>query len=562
FRRLGPEGSRTSELSASPGSSQSKLGFFGRAYALTSVVEEQEGAFDIELQLIGPGIDSGNELALEALTQVAMTQVPDAASQPCLVAGAGRLLVLWAQDGSTADDLQVHGRILSDPPAPASELSFEPGGTVDITPGGLLQPSTLHDFQRTSQIHLMDDDVPVTRLLQADRGSVDLSSVNLGETLYQTDFSLTIEMGGVSMEAASGRIEYRVRAKSGSTAIMDGIMAEFAADPMILALVPGQFQDISSELLDTTVAWASLLPGEGDGMVLGETFRLPLQLHVDEDYRIVQPELNLTDSFLKSFYRTPSSGGPLEIISSVLSLRGRSESSISLNLQVEGEPPPPELTESLHFAQFGGGGGLASQLILSNPADAATVVQLEMFDQDGDPLLLPVNGMETDGTLQADLPAGGVRIFQTVEEGELLFGSLTVRSEHPIGGVVLFGGLFGLAGVGSSQPLDSFQVPVEVQGLTRRTGLAIRNLASQEVQLDLTLTDQDGAPQAAAQLDLAPFGQDSRFTDEIEWDAMIDFSNFLGQIIVTTSEGQVAATAIQVRPNQFASLPVIPRPSP
>ena len=45
------------------------------------------------------------------------------------------------------------------------------------------------------------------------------------------------------------------------------------------------------------------------------------------------------------------------------------------------------------------------------------------------------------------------------------------------------------------------------------------------------------------------------FIDEIPWDHAVDFSNFMGLIRVKPS-GKIAATVVQTRPGQFATMPV------
>ena len=54
---------------------------------------------------------------------------------------------------------------------------------------------------------------------------------------------------------------------------------------------------------------------------------------------------------------------------------------------------------------------------------------------------------------------------------------------------------------------------------------------------------------------LAPNGHLSQFIDEIPWDQEIDFSDFMGLIRVKPS-GKIAATVVQTRPGQFATMPV------
>ena len=85
------------------------------------------------------------------------------------------------------------------------------------------------------------------------------------------------------------------------------------------------------------------------------------------------------------------------------------------------------------------------------------------------------------------------------------------------------------------------------------------NLTSETVTLDLELVDPDGNMLATARLDgdnaLAPNGHLSLFIDQIPWDQQIDFSDFMGLIRVKPS-GKIAATVVQTRPGQFATMPV------
>ncbi len=77
---------------------------------------------------------------------------------------------------------------------------------------------------------------------------------------------------------------------------------------------------------------------------------------------------------------------------------------------------------------------------------------------------------------------------------------------------------------------------------------------------DLELVDPDGNFLATATLEggnaLAPNGQLSWFVDQIPWDHEIDVSDFMGLIRVKPS-GKIAATAVQTRPGQFATMPVV-----
>ena len=113
-------------------------------------------------------------------------------------------------------------------------------------------------------------------------------------------------------------------------------------------------------------------------------------------------------------------------------------------------------------------------------------------------------------------------------------------------------------------------LPLRLVGIQRKktseeginTGIAIMNLTGETVTLDLELVDPDGNVLATAKLDgenaLAPNGHLSLFVDQIPWSTQIDFSDFMGLIRVTPS-GKIAATVVQTRPGQFATMPVAPQ---
>ena len=53
-------------------------------------------------------------------------------------------------------------------------------------------------------------------------------------------------------------------------------------------------------------------------------------------------------------------------------------------------------------------------------------------------------------------------------------------------------------------------------------------------------------------------GHFAGFAKEFDWDGAVDFSDFEGKLKASTeSDGKFSAVGIQVRPNQFATLPVI-----
>ncbi len=54
---------------------------------------------------------------------------------------------------------------------------------------------------------------------------------------------------------------------------------------------------------------------------------------------------------------------------------------------------------------------------------------------------------------------------------------------------------------------------------------------------------------------LAGHGHQARYVNQFSWDKNIDFSSLQGLLKVTSTE-KIAATVLQTRPGQFATLPV------
>ncbi len=220
----------------------------------------------------------------------------------------------------------------------------------------------------------------------------------------------------------------------------------------------------------------------------------------------------------------------------------------------------------LLFAHLGdgelAGGRIISQFILLNP-DPATEAQatITIKDDDGNPLSgIDLDGqILSEGTLDVTIPACGMRILTTDGVGPVTVGSATVISDKPLTGVINFSGAFGAAGVGASERLSGF-VAAMIRSATTDTGLAIMNPGTTEVSVDLQLIDQDGKLLATATLTIPMMGHLALFFNQIGWEpepgVILDLSAFEGLIKGTTTGGQIAATVIQTRPNQFITMPV------
>jgi hypothetical protein len=91
------------------------------------------------------------------------------------------------------------------------------------------------------------------------------------------------------------------------------------------------------------------------------------------------------------------------------------------------------------------------------------------------------------------------------------------------------------------------------------TGLAVMNLESEQVTVDLALEDTNGKKLASGQLVLQPGGHRALFVTQVEWveepGVNLDFSSFRGLVRVS-ADAKLAATVLQTRPGEYATLPV------
>lgn len=249
----------------------------------------------------------------------------------------------------------------------------------------------------------------------------------------------------------------------------------------------------------------------------------------------------------------------------IIPLSAADQTGSSVTETAAGRAAGENLDESIHFAQFANGEGLSSTLVLINPdpADAADI-RLRLFDDDGQPIALEINGEPVQGELLTMIPARGVRFLETDGQGPLSVGSAIVQSDKPLGGIVVFAGSVGVAAIpaAAGDLPKAFLTPAErnIEAGTN-TGLALMNPASESASVNLELLSADGQLLAQGQVMVPGLGHQARFIDELPWDQSIDFSDFHGLIRVSSAEG-IAATPIFTAPGQFATNPVIPIPPP
>ncbi len=225
----------------------------------------------------------------------------------------------------------------------------------------------------------------------------------------------------------------------------------------------------------------------------------------------------------------------------------------------------PASDHMLYFAQFAdGGGALSSQILLFNlNADESATAQLTLRDDAGAPLTVDLDGQSVAGETQVEIGPRGLRVLATDGMGDLQVGTVSVTSDQPLSGVIVFAGpVVGAAGVGSSAELEEgFVAPMETdisRGID--TGVALMSLEGEAMTLDADLLGSDGQLVASAQAPLPGLGHIALYVTAFEWNQPVDFDQFQGLLRIRAS-GRTAATVIQTRPGQFATMPVAPKPA-
>ncbi len=206
---------------------------------------------------------------------------------------------------------------------------------------------------------------------------------------------------------------------------------------------------------------------------------------------------------------------------------------------------------------------MSSQILLLNlSGDETATAQIQFRNDAGEALTVDLNGEQVTGEIQVQIAASGLQVLNTDGVGDLVVGSVSVTSDQPLAGVIVFSGQgVGSAGVGiSAQFAEGFLAPMETNvSKAIRTGVAMINLETEQFTLTADLLDSEGTLLDSVQLNLAALGHLAIYLDEFDWDDSIDLDLFEGLLRVRSS-GNISATVIQTRPGKFATMPVAAKP--
>src|SRR5262245_61928456 len=211
-------------------------------------------------------------------------------------------------------------------------------------------------------------------------------------------------------------------------------------------------------------------------------------------------------------------------------------------------------------------GSLKTSFVLVNSNNTPVNVTIRLRDDGGAPLVVSIVGLGTNSDFTLGLAAGGSRILITDGSGNLNSGSARVTATGSIGVAALFsvfdasGNFLTEAGVGNSEPLTDFVLPVDTTGAFN-TGVALFNSGATTASLTLRLLDAGGTQVATANLTLHAGGHVARYVSGAG-QLFPSISNFRGTLAVTSSAPVSAVTLRQNdSPLSYTSLPVVSRSS-
>ena len=230
-------------------------------------------------------------------------------------------------------------------------------------------------------------------------------------------------------------------------------------------------------------------------------------------------------------------------------------------------PPKPS---ALDFPHFANGDSITSDFVLVNVDSRPVRPALYFYDRDGDRIaaesVVEVTGdlkVTEDGalTVQTEIVPLGELTISTHGRGETVSGSVRVVSNGPIAGVLRFDipGV-GVAGVGAGQGVRDAIFPARRQADGINTGVAIRNLGQDSIEVTCQLM-QAGRALETKGVALAGNGQSAQFIHELF--PGTDTSDFEGSVRCTASGGgKFTGVALELDAGNriFTTLPVVPIP--
>jgi hypothetical protein len=214
-----------------------------------------------------------------------------------------------------------------------------------------------------------------------------------------------------------------------------------------------------------------------------------------------------------------------------------------------------------------GSGSYKMTFVLFNNSSTPVTADLDLTDDNGNPLRMTITNYGTDSSFSVDLPAGSSKMLQTDGQGNVVQGAATVTTNASIGVSAIFSiydshnNYVTETGVGGSQPQQTFILPVDTTGFFN-TGLALYNPGSSDAAITLTLRNTGGSPVGSpVPVTLKGGRHTAQF---INGQLFPTLGAFQGTLLVQSS-APIAAMVLRMYQSgptlTFTSLPVVPTSS-
>ena len=198
----------------------------------------------------------------------------------------------------------------------------------------------------------------------------------------------------------------------------------------------------------------------------------------------------------------------------------------------------PDTTDPLVFPQLGAGEGLATQIILINGSDQFTSGLIQLFDDEGVPLEVELDG-ETGSEFGYEIEGNGTFQGELTRESGVAVGYAVVSLDQGIrtpSGSVMFqfrsgSSVLSEAGVGAIAPTTAARIFVD--NAATRTGVALASPGNPETVLTVTLLGRNGLELATTSLQIPTQGHIALFADELFPDLVIE--GFTGLLELVSS---------------------------
>ncbi len=227
------------------------------------------------------------------------------------------------------------------------------------------------------------------------------------------------------------------------------------------------------------------------------------------------------------------------------------------------DQPAPAYLPQIANGEFDGG-RFRTTLVLTNTSMLPIEARIDLTQDDAGPLVVTLADGETDlgtdSSFTVVVPGGSTRFLETNGLGTGSVGAARIQTDRPLTVAALFsilntdGTLVTETGVGDSQPLGSFVLPVDKTS-SFNTGLALFNPdPAQPSELTLTLFNLTGQQQTSqVQVTLGALQHKAQYVDEL----FAGLGDFRGTLHVSADRPVAAMTLRQnFQPQGLTTLPV------